>query len=238
MTPVRAPISGLIFDKDGTLFDFGGTWDSWAVTVIDDLAQGRAAARRAIADALGYDLDQLSFRRDSPVIAGTLEEAARLLAPHVEHIEQRALVEYLDQSAARAPLAPAVPLGPCLDALAARGLALGVVTNDSARAAGSHLQTAGIRDRFAFVAGYDSGFGAKPDPGPLLACAGALELPPAHCAMVGDSTHDLLAGRAAGMHTIAVLTGPARARDLAPLADVVLADIGRIGAWLDRTEPG
>ena len=50
--------------------------------------------------------------------------------------------------------------------------------------------------------------------------------------MVGDSTHDLLAGQAAGMRTIGVLTGPAPHDELAPHADVVLADIGKIPAWL------
>ena len=52
--------------------------------------------------------------------------------------------------------------------------------------------------------------------------------------MVGDSRHDLIAGRAAGMRTIGVLTGMARAEDLADLADVVLPDIGHIPVWLAR----
>jgi phosphoglycolate phosphatase len=51
--------------------------------------------------------------------------------------------------------------------------------------------------------------------------------------MVGDSRHDLEAGRAAGMRTVAVLTGIAGAADLAPHADVVLADIGGLPGWLD-----
>ena len=51
--------------------------------------------------------------------------------------------------------------------------------------------------------------------------------------MVGDSRHDLEAGRAAGMRTIAVLTGVAKRGDLAGHADVVLDDIGAIPAWLD-----
>jgi phosphoglycolate phosphatase len=50
--------------------------------------------------------------------------------------------------------------------------------------------------------------------------------------MVGDSTHDLHAGRAAGMRTIGVLTGAAVAAQLSPFADVVLRDIGEIPAWL------
>ncbi|MFD2856539.1 HAD family hydrolase [Seohaeicola zhoushanensis] len=52
--------------------------------------------------------------------------------------------------------------------------------------------------------------------------------------MVGDSTHDLFAGRTAGMHTVGVLTGVAGHEDLAPHADVVLPDIGHLPAWLDR----
>ena len=48
-----------------------------------------------------------------------------------------------------------------------------------------------------------------------------------------DSLHDLEAGRAAGMRTVAVLTGVAVAAQLAPHADVVLPDIGALGAWID-----
>ncbi|MEC9104658.1 MAG: HAD hydrolase-like protein, partial [Pseudomonadota bacterium] len=55
---------------------------------------------------------------------------------------------------------------------------------------------------------------------------------PAHVAMVGDSTHDLIAGRAAGMVTVAVLTGLADAETLGPHADVVLPHIGHIPGWL------
>ena len=58
-------------------------------------------------------------------------------------------------------------------------------------------------------------------------------LDPRRTAMVGDSRHDLQAGRAAGMRTVAVLTGIAKAPELAPLADVVLPDIGHLGAWID-----
>jgi phosphoglycolate phosphatase len=51
--------------------------------------------------------------------------------------------------------------------------------------------------------------------------------------MVGDSRHDLTAGRAAGMRTIGVLTGLATAQDLAGDATAVLDHIGHLPAWLD-----
>ncbi|MGB3148663.1 MAG: HAD hydrolase-like protein, partial [Paracoccaceae bacterium] len=51
-------------------------------------------------------------------------------------------------------------------------------------------------------------------------------------AMVGDSLHDLQSGRAAGMRTVAVLTGIAKRAELEPFADVVLADIGQLPEWI------
>jgi phosphoglycolate phosphatase len=134
--------------------------------------------------------------------------------------------------ASTAPQAPAVPLAPFLADLRARGLRLGVMTNDAEAAALAHLDTAKVRHLFDFIAGFDSGYGAKPAPQPLLAFAAAMGMAPAQVVMVGDSTHDLIAGRAAGMKTIAVLTGMAGPADLAPLADAVLPDIGHIPGWL------
>jgi phosphoglycolate phosphatase len=112
-------------------------------------------------------------------------------------------------------------------------LRLGVATNDSEAPARLHLAAHGITECFDFIAGYDSGHGAKPGPGMCLAFAAACGLDPWRVAMVGDSRHDLQAGRAAGMRTVAVLTGIAGAGDLAPLADMVLPDIGALPGWLD-----
>jgi phosphoglycolate phosphatase len=117
-------------------------------------------------------------------------------------------------------------------ALKERGVVLGVMTNDAELSARAHLESAGVLDGFAFVAGFDSGYGAKPDPDPLLAFCKAAGVDPSRAAMVGDSEHDLVAGRAAGMRTLAVLTGMAGADELSPHADAVLPDVGHIPAWL------
>jgi phosphoglycolate phosphatase len=226
------PVDAILFDKDGTLFDFGATWNVWARRVIDELAEGDAALTRAMAAAVRFDLDRNSFLPDSPVIAGTNREAAEYLASALPHRRVEEIEAHLARSAAEAPLAPAVPLAEFLDALAARGLRLGVMTNDTEYSARAQLGIAGVLDRFDFIAGFDSGFGAKPAPDPLLAFCDAVGVAPARTAMVGDSTHDLIAGRAAGMATLGVLTGMAGAEELAPHADAVLPDIGHIPDWL------
>ncbi|TNF23250.1 MAG: HAD family hydrolase [Rhodobacteraceae bacterium] len=227
-------IAAIAFDKDGTLFDFGATWNVWAGGVIERLAEGDAALREALAANVRYDLAARCFLPDSPVIAGTNREAAECLGRALPHRPVAEIEAFLSESACDAPLQEAVPLAPFLTGLAGRGLRLGVVTNDSELGARAHLAAAAVDGHFDFIAGFDSGHGMKPGPGPLLAFARAMDLAPGQVVMVGDSTHDLLAGRRAGMRVIGVLTGLAGAADLAPHADAVLPDIGHLPGWLDR----
>lgn len=233
MSDSITPITGLCFDKDGTLFDFAATWEAWAEQFLRRAAQGDEALAARMGDAIGFDLGKGTFASDSMVIAGTAGEIADALASHFPDVARDAILSMIDEEAGAAPQHQAVPLVPLLEGFRARGLALGVATNDSETPARAHLASAGVIALFDFIAGYDSGHGGKPAPGQLLAFASAVDLPPEQIVMVGDSTHDLHAGRAAGMRTIAVLTGAATADVLAPLADVVLRDIGEIPAWLD-----
>jgi len=47
----------------------------------------------------------------------------------------------------------------------------------------------------------------KPSGDPLLECARRIGENPGTCAYIGDTTGDMVAGKAAGMRTIGVLTG-------------------------------
>lgn len=232
---MRERIKGLIFDKDGTLFDFNATWSAWCHGFILGIAEGDPDRAEALAERLGYELESRRFLKTSPVIAGTMDfvvEAALGVRPDFGEAPLR---RHIAASTAAAPQIEAAPLAALLDRLTASGLVLGVATNDSEEPARAHLERAGVLDRFAFIAGYDSGHGAKPTPGMLLAFSQATGIAPADCVMIGDSLHDLRSGRAAGMTTVGVLTGLASAEDLAPHADAVLPDIGALPAWLGLT---
>ncbi len=228
------PLRALLFDKDGTLFDFRATWDGWGAQILRHLSQGNATVLNGMAEAIGFDLIKGQFHPSSIAVAGTNREAVQCLLPFLPDWTLPRLETFLSEAAAEAPMAETVPLRGFFQGLATNGFALGVMTNDSEIGARAHLSSVDALDPLDFVAGYDSGFGAKPSPDPLLAFADAMGLMPAHVAMVGDSTHDLLAGRAAGMVTVAVLTGLATAEELAPLADVVLPDIGHLPEWIDQ----
>ena len=233
-------IEAILFDKDGTLFDFGETWGVWAQILLDDLSRGDPALKSRLANAMGFDLTAKAFFPNSPVIAGTPGYIADCLIPHLPGASPSSVISHMNITAAQAPQVEAVSLVPALGALRQRGLRLGVATNDAEHPARAHLASVGIGEYFDFVSGYDSGFGSKPLPGPCFAFSEAMNIRPGKIAMVGDSRNDLLAGRGTGMATIAVLTGMAGRDVLAPLADVVLNDIGEIGGWLDhmaRKEP-
>lgn len=235
MSGVGRPIRGLVFDKDGTLFDFHATWSAWCRGFIDMLADGEHARAEALARALDFDLAAGRFAPTSPVIAGTMEVPIARIRGVMPALDEAWLRAVMMESTATAPQVEVTPLVALLDRLAAAGVTLGVATNDSEVPARAHLARAGVLGHFAFVAGYDSGHGAKPEPGQLAAFCAATGIPAAACAMVGDSSHDLVSGRAAGMTTVAVLTGPATSVDLAPYADVVLDDIGGLPGWLGLT---
>jgi phosphoglycolate phosphatase len=222
---------GILFDKDGTLFDFNATWIAWVEALIGRWAGSDADLGSRLAVAVGFDRAARAFLPGSVVIAGTPDDVATALAPVLAR-PALALVPLLNAEAACAPMAEAVPLVPLLTGLRAKGLMLGVATNDGEAPARAHLEAAGVTGLFDYIAGSDSGHGGKPAPGICLGFAAATGLDPARVVMVGDSTHDLRAGRAAGMQTVGVLTGLASAEVLAPFADAVLADIGALPSWL------
>ena len=235
-------IDGVIFDKDGTLFDFRRSWGDWTARLVREIAAERAggpdeAQAGRLAAAIGYDLAAGVFAPDSPVIAATADDIAAAMVPFLPGVTQMRLAARMNALAEVAPMTEAVPLLPVLSGLRARGLRLGLATNDAEAAARAHLAAHGVVHLFDMVAGFDSGHGAKPGPGMLLAFAAQCGLAPARVAMVGDSRHDLMAGRAAGMRTVAVLTGIAGADELAPLADAVLPDIARLADWIDGLAP-
>ncbi len=64
---------------------------------------------------------------------------------------------------------------------------------------------------------------AKPHPQPIIWTAEQLNVPPQSLLMVGDTTVDIRAGRAAGAQTVGVLSGFGERRELAEAgADVIL----------------
>ncbi|HNV45697.1 MAG TPA: HAD family hydrolase [Spirochaetota bacterium] len=94
-----------------------------------------------------------------------------------------------------------------LDALAARGIRMSVLSNKvddfTKRIVASLLP----RWRFDAVYGERAGIPVKPDPVSALEIARIMEVDPASCVFVGDSGIDMKTGRAAGMFPVGVAWG-------------------------------
>ena len=227
------PFKAVLFDKDGTLFDFQATWSKWIPHVLRIFTHGDRELARHVAAQLGFDSDAGEFLQDSPFVAGTPEVTIEVFIRQFPERSPSEIVRILAESSSAAEQVPAAPLQPLFEDLKRRNLRIGLVTNDREDGGEAHLRAAGCRGYFDFLAGSDSGYGAKPDPGMLLAFCSEFSIRPQDCLMVGDSPTDMVTGRNAGMTAIGVLTGVDSEESLTPLADAVLQDIGQIPDWLD-----
>lgn len=110
--------------------------------------------------------------------------------------------------------------------LHSRGFRLGVASSDNERSIRQTALRFGFAPFIDYVAGYDSGFGTKPEPGMVLGFCAATGLDASEVAVVGDNNHDLHMGRnaKAGI-TVAVLTGTGSRESLAAASDYCLNDI-------------
>ncbi|MEM8536637.1 MAG: HAD family hydrolase, partial [Pseudomonadota bacterium] len=199
MTGKQPMIKGILFDKDGTLFDFNATWGAWTRQMLQSEVGDDPGRLSDLAGAMGYDLDAERFVPGSIVIAATVSETADAMLTVLDNVKKPDLIDRMKGAAAQVQQVPVTHLPSFFDQLLADGLKLGIATNDAEETAIAYLRTAGVVDHFHFIAGYDSGFGCKPAAGQLIAFCDHVSLAPHQCLMVGDSTHDLHAGRAAGM---------------------------------------
>ena len=230
------PIHAILFDKDGTLIDFQRTWGPAVHAVMQHLAGGnRAAYDRLVAASRFVEAGQ-RFLPDSPLIAEPTNVYGVRWATALGQPANAAFFAEIDRLLCDATTRYLAAIGDpkkLLTFLAARGYRLGMITNDAESTARAHARKLGLDEYLEFIAGYDSGFGAKPDPGPVLAFAQAVGVAASETAVVGDTVLDLAAARAAGAIAIGVLTGPTPFAIPAPFADALFPSAAEFAAWLD-----
>lgn len=191
---MRAGLSGVLFDLDGTLIDS---------------APDLAAAANALRAARG--LDELPYEALRPMVgsgARGMVGVAMGRAPGeagYDVLREEFLSRYEAGLLERTQVFDA--MRPVIDALDAAGQRWGIVTNKVHRYADPVIAGLGLDARAAVVIAGDSTPHSKPHPAPLLEAARRLGLAPAACVYVGDDLRDVQAGRAAGMVTVAAAWG-------------------------------
>ena len=88
------------------------------------------------------------------------------------------------------------------------GAKLALVTSKLRIGANRGLRLLGLEDEFPVRVCADDVVNGKPHPEPVLKALAALDARPEDALFIGDSEHDMLSGRAAGVATVAVTWGP------------------------------
>ncbi len=222
-------IRGVLFDKDGTLLDYDKTWAPINRRVALVAARGDERLADALMRAGGFDPVSGRVVPGSVMAAGTNDEIAACFAAILGARSPSGLAALVSDIFAAGGAETAVLIDGVREAvlaLKAKGLKVGVATNDTESGMRASLARVGMLDDFDALLAADSGHGAKPGAGMGLAFAAATGLAPTALAMVGDATHDLEMAKAAGYGMkVAVLSGTATAADLAPYADILLPSV-------------
>ena len=229
------PLKAILFDKDGTLIDFDKTWGAAGYHVMRTMSDGDETRLNRLIDVTDYDFERRTFRPTSHMVAGAAADYGRIWADALGRTDIAGVIADMNRLFMEEAVATLVPIGnplALLQDLAAKGYALGIATNDAEAAAFQQADLLGLTPHLDFIVGHDSGHGRKPDPGMIFAFAEKTGHHVADIALIGDSTHDLHAARAAGAVAIAVLSGPATREDLADHADHILETIDDLPALL------
>lgn len=125
----------------------------------------------------------------------------------------------------------------CLDALRALNIPMACVTNKDSRFTARVLASLGILEYFDALASGDEYARPKPEPDALLDTARRLGVAPEDAVMVGDSSADAKAARAAGMMLVMVPYGYHGGEAVESfLPDLVLSDLNELPRWIEAAE--
>ena len=191
--------AAVLFDLDGTLIDS-------IALILGSMRHAFAKCERVIPSddewltGVGIPLRTMFQRYASEDV-----EIDRLIAAYREHqlANHDSLVSCYDE----------VPQ--TLAALERAGHPLAVVTSKGDLLARRGLELVGIAAHFETIVTCDSCTRHKPHPEPVLTALERLDYEPEEALFVGDSVHDIEAGNAAGVETVAALWGPFSREQLA-----------------------
>ena len=189
-----SPYKGIFFDLDGTLADTAPDLVAAAnqLLIARNLApmqyevlrpRASAGARGLIRGAFGIDTDHPDFIPLRDEFFSNYEKALLVNSVIFDGVDH--LLDHLDSAK----------------------LPWGIVTNKSERFTNPLTELMGLRQRAVSTVSGDTTPHSKPHPEPILHAARLANIDPTKSVYVGDDIRDIVAGKAAGMKTIAAAYG-------------------------------
>jgi pyrophosphatase PpaX len=191
-----APLKALLIDLDGTCCDTHGLI--------------RASFDHAIRTHLGQPAPPEVWLRSAGLPLDSILSAAYAhfdaeLSPELRDTVRQTYRSYMSSRADEVRAFPEIDA--TLRWFKARNVRLALVTTKYRAMALRHLQTSALESLFDVIIPGDECDQCKPDPEPFLRALHALDIPAASAAGVGDSQHDIVAARGAGLYTVAACWG-------------------------------
>lgn len=206
---LAAGARGVVFDKDGTLFDLDTRWLPWFETFVGGVAAGCGDPSLApvIAAALGVERDGLLADRPAAIDTATnirdLVVAVLVSGGRAAAAARRLVIE-AENAASPGPLVPLGDLRSTLWRLAKGGRRIGIATADGRGNSIAELEQFDVLHLVDTLRCGDDDGPVKPDPTVLWGIADEWGLTPAQLLYVGDNRHDLATARSAGVPFVAV----------------------------------
>lgn len=199
----RRRIEGVLFDMDGVLVDSKDAW----YQALREASGGEMSSQEFEERYWGRDLEANLQDFDGAPESGRFCD--RVFQKHLDRVR---------------------PSGGVHDVLERIALPIALVTNTTAACTEGILDRFGLGDAFDAVVTPDSVLSGKPSPYPVLRACALLKLRPEQTLLIGDSPHDIEAGRKAGALTVGLgIDGDHRVEQLCELLAIV-RDLGPPGA--------
>ena len=99
-------IKGIIFDKDGTLFDIQRSWSEWAKVFVTKFSNQHNIDTLKLAKAINFDLASDKFVRESIFVHGSVDEVVEAIFQKFPQVMKKKIHEGLFEGSGDAKQVP------------------------------------------------------------------------------------------------------------------------------------